>query len=65
MSKRPEWARRAKIVMMDSGITGKQIAEALGVNKQYVSNALTGNAPCKKLSQRICEYLKIQYDPAV
>lgn len=64
MNKRPKWAREARIVMMDKGMTVTKLAENLGVGTQYVSNILTGCRKGESLAKRIFDYLQVPFDEA-
>jgi hypothetical protein len=55
--KRPTWAMEIKTIMLEFGITNRQLALEIGKGEQWVSNILTGYASNEQLKKEICDYV--------
>ena len=53
------WCKRAKIAMIEKGITGVELAKDLKYNRSYVTSILNGREKCLPAIKRISDYLNI------
>lgn len=62
--KLPNWCKEVKIQMIRKDITVPELAEAVGVTRQYASAIVNGRGIAEPIVKKISDYLGIsdQYD---
>ena len=62
--KLPNWCKEAKVQMIRKDITVPELAQAIGVTRQYVSAIINGRVIAQPMVKKISDYLEIsdQYD---
>lgn len=55
----PNWCKEAKIQMVRRDITTPQLAQAIGVTRQYAAAILNGRVFAKPIVRKISAYLDI------
>lgn len=60
----PNWCKEAKIQMVCKDISVPQLAQAIGVTRQYASAVVNGRVIAEPVIKKISDYLGIsdQYD---
>lgn len=57
------WCKEAKIQMIRKDITVNELAQAVGVSRQYASSVINGRVIARPIVKKISDYLEISdYD---
>lgn len=53
------WCKRAKMAMLEQGVSGIKLAQDLGYSRCYISSIINGRKMCPPAIKRISDYLNI------